>query len=62
MSQECFFEGCGAPAPWGLRFPGPMAEVPKKYQGYLWHCEDHEAAAEDRLNTALVGQGLRKAS
>jgi hypothetical protein len=53
MSQRCFVEGCEAPAPFGIRFPGPRSEVPQRYRGYLWHCERHTDEAVARRDLAL---------
>lgn len=52
--RTCFHEGCEAPAPWGLRLPGLLSEVPEKYRGYLWHCRAHEAEALARRDAALA--------
>lgn len=53
MSRRCFVEGCEALAPFGIRFPGPLSEVPAKYRGYLWHCEAHLEAAIARRDRAM---------
>ena len=53
MSQKCFCEGCEAPAPFGIRFPGPRSEVPERYRGYLWYCSDHAAEAIARRDAAM---------
>lgn len=48
---DCFKEGCGKPAPYGLRLPGLLSE--QKRGGYLWHCLEHEADALSRRNKAM---------
>lgn len=53
MIRRCFVEGCEAPAPFGIRFPGPRSEVPERYRGYMWHCVGHLDDAIARRDAAV---------
>lgn len=52
MRPRCFHEGCAGVAPYGTRFPGLVSELPEKYRGYLWSCEEHLGEARARRDAA----------
>lgn len=51
-NHVCF--ECGAPGPYGYRFPGGRLSVPDAYRGYLWACREHMRLAEVRRDAAVA--------
>ena len=58
MSHKCFVAGCKLPAPYGIRFPGLLSDLPPDMgQPYLWHCRDHAELAKRRRDDAMKRRG-----
>ena len=51
--DKCFWKGCDSPAPYGVRLPGLLSDIPEGKRGSLKACIDHIEAAVARRNKSI---------